>query len=164
MSNVTFKNDPVTLIGVEKKVGDSAPDFTVLANDLSEKHLSDYKGKVKVISVVPSIDTGVCSEQTRRFNEEASNFDNVHILTISMDLPFAQKRWCAANGIDKVDTLSDHREADFGKKYGVLIEELRLLSRAVFVVDENDKITYVEYLSEVSNHPDYDAVLSHLNK
>ncbi|GLO66856.1 MULTISPECIES: thiol peroxidase [Oceanobacillus] len=164
MSNVTFKNDPVTLLGVEKKVGDSAPDFTVLANDLSEKHLSDYKGNVKVISVVPSIDTGVCSEQTRRFNEEASNFDNVQILTISMDLPFAQKRWCAANGIDKVDTLSDHRAADFGEKYGVLIKELRLLSRAVFVVDENDKITYVEYLSEVSNHPDYEAVLSHLNK
>ncbi|MFS0751174.1 thiol peroxidase [Oceanobacillus sp. 1P07AA] len=164
MSNVTFKNDPVTLLGAEKKVGDSAPDFKVLANDLSEKHLSDYKGKVKVISVVPSIDTGVCSEQTRRFNEEASNFENVQILTISMDLPFAQKRWCAANGIDKVDTLSDHREADFGEKYGVLIKELRLLSRAVFVVDENDKITYVEYLSEVSNHPDYEAVIAHLNK
>lgn len=164
MSNVTFKNDPVTLLGAEKKVGDSAPDFMVLANDLSKKHLSDYKGKVKVISVVPSIDTGVCSEQTRRFNQEATNLENVQILTISMDLPFAQKRWCAANGIDRVDTLSDHREADFGQKYGVLIEELRLLSRAVFVVDENDKITYVEYLSEVSNHPDYEAVLSHLNK
>ncbi|BAC14149.1 thioredoxin peroxidase [Oceanobacillus iheyensis HTE831] len=164
MSNVTFKNDPVTLLGAEKKVGDSAPDFTVLANDLSKKHLSDYKGKVKVISVVPSIDTGVCSEQTRRFNQEATNLENVQILTISMDLPFAQKRWCAANGIDRVDTLSDHREADFGQKYGVIIEELRLLSRAVFVVDENDKITYVEYLSEVSNHPDYEAVLSHLNK
>ncbi|MFD1335200.1 thiol peroxidase [Oceanobacillus iheyensis] len=164
MSNVTFKNDPVTLLGAEKKVGDSAPDFTVLANDLSKKHLSDYKGKVKVISVVPSIDTGVCSEQTRRFNQEATNLENVQILTISMDLPFAQNRWCAANGIDRVDTLSDHREADFGQKYGVLIEELRLLSRAVFVVDENDKITYVEYLSEVSNHPDYEAVLSHLNK
>ncbi|WP_339233465.1 thiol peroxidase [Oceanobacillus sp. FSL W7-1281] len=158
----TFKQEPVTLLGEEQKAGNNAPDFTVLANDLSEKTLADYEGKVKLISVVPSLDTGVCSEQTRRFNEEAASLDNVSVLTISMDLPFAQKRWCGANGIENVETLSDHRSVDFGEKYGVLIEELRLLARSIFVVDENNKITYVEYVSEVSDHPDYDAVLEHL--
>ena len=126
MVQVTFQEKPVTLLGEEIKVGDQAPDFTVLSNDLSEKSLKDYEGKVKLISVVPSLDTGVCSAQTKRFNEEADKLDNVHVLTISMDLPFAQTRWCAANGIKKLDTLSDHRDADFGEKYGVLIKELRL--------------------------------------
>ncbi|PAV30148.1 lipid hydroperoxide peroxidase [Virgibacillus profundi] len=164
MANVTFQQEPVTLLGTELKVGDQAPDFTVLSNDLQEVSLADYKGKVKLISVVPSIDTGVCSEQTKRFNEEADKLGNVHVLTISMDLPFAQTRWCAANGIKKLDTLSDHRDADFGEKYGVLIKELRLLSRSIFVVDSNDKITYVEYVSEVTNHPDYDKVLHHIRQ
>jgi len=159
MVQVTFKGDPITLIGSELKAGDDAPEFTVLSNDLQEKKLSDYAGKTKLICAVPSIDTGVCSEEIRRFNEAADKLDNVHVLTISMDLPFAQTRWCAANGIKNLDTLSDHREADFGKKYGVLIKELRLLARSIFVVDANNKITYVEYVPEVSSHPDYDKAL-----
>lgn len=159
MKKVTFHQEPVTLLGNEVKVGDKAPDFTVLSNDLNEVTLENYKGKVKLISVVPSLDTGVCSDQTRRFNEEADNLDNVHVLTISMDLPFAQKRWCAAEGIEKVSTFSDHRDADFGEKYGVLIKELRLLARSIFVVDSNDEVAYVEYVDEVSSHPDYEAAL-----
>lgn len=160
MVNVTFNGDPVTLVGNEMKVGDEAPDFTVLANDLSEKKLTDYQGKIKLISVVPSIDTGVCAKQTKRFNEEANKLDNVQVLTISMDLPFAQTRWCSAEGIKNIEVLSDHRDADFGEKYGVLMKELRLLARSIFVVDENDKITYVEYVPEVTTHPDYDAALN----
>lgn len=164
MVNVTFKGNPITLMGKQLNVGDTAPDFTVLTNDLQQKTLSDYAGKIKLISVVPSIDTGICSEQTKRFNEEAGQFDNVHVLTISMDLPFAQSRWCAAEGVKNLDTLSDHKEADFGKKYGVLIEELRLLARAIFVVDEENQVTYVEYVSEVGSHPDYDRVIAHLEE
>lgn len=160
MVNVTFKGEPVTILGTELKVGDTAPNFTVLSNDLKEVSLDDYKGKVKLISVVPSIDTGVCEQQTKRFNEEADQIDNVQILTISMDLPFAQGRWCAASGVEKVTTLSDHRDADFGNKYGALIKELRLLTRAIFVVNSNDKVTYVEYVNEVSDHPNYDEALS----
>lgn len=159
MTKVTFKNDPVTLLGTQLEVGDQAPDFTVLANDLSEKTLHDYKGKIKLISVVPSVDTGVCSQQTKRFNEEADKLDNVHTLTVSMDLPFAQTRWCSAEGVKNIDLLSDHRDADFGNKYGTLIKELRLNTRAIFVVDANDKVVYVEYVPEVTNHPDYDAAL-----
>jgi thioredoxin-dependent peroxiredoxin len=159
MANVTFKGNPVTLIGNEVKVGDTAPDFKVLANDLSEVTLSDTKGYVRLISVVPSIDTGVCDAQTRRFNEEAAKLDNVKVLTISVDLPFAQKRWCGANGIENVQTLSDHRDVSFGEAYGVLIKELRLLARAVFVVDSNDKVTYVEYVPEVTDHPNYEAAI-----
>ncbi|WP_339193213.1 thiol peroxidase [Aeribacillus sp. FSL W8-0870] len=159
MANVTFKGNPVTLLGNEVKVGDKAPDFKVLANDLSEVTLADTKGQVRIISVVPSIDTGVCDAQTRRFNEEASKLDNVKILTISMDLPFAQQRWCGANGIENVQLLSDHRDASFGQAYGVLIKELRLLARAVFVVDSNDNVTYVEYVSEATNHPNYEAAI-----
>ncbi|MDQ0161062.1 thiol peroxidase [Bacillus alveayuensis] len=159
MANVTFKGKPVTLVGNEVKVGDQAPDFKVLANDLSEVTLADSKGKVRLISVVPSIDTGVCDAQTRRFNEEAAKLDNVQILTISVDLPFAQKRWCGANGIDNVQMLSDHRDVSFGEAYGVLIKELRLLARAIFVVDSNDQVTYVEYVSEVTDHPNYEAAI-----
>jgi len=164
MANVTFGGDAITLVGNELKAGDQAPDFTVLSNDLKEVKLSDYKGKVKLIAAVPSVDTGVCSQETKRFNEEADKLDNVQVLTISMDLPFAQQRWCAANGVKNLDTLSDHRDADFGEKYGVLIKELRLLARAIFVVDSNDKVTYVEYVSEVTNHPDYDAALEAAKK
>jgi thiol peroxidase len=160
LPSITFKNQPVTLLGKEVKVGDQAPDFKVLANDLSEVTLADTKGFVRLISVVPSIDTGVCDAQTRRFNEAAAQLDNVKVLTISVDLPFAQKRWCAAAGLENVQTLSDHRDLSFGEAYGVHIKELRLLARAVFVVDSNDKVTYVEYVSEATNHPDYEAAIN----
>ncbi|KGX93350.1 lipid hydroperoxide peroxidase [Pontibacillus halophilus JSM 076056 = DSM 19796] len=159
MATVTFKENPVTLVGDEVKVGDQAPNFTVLSNSMQEVSLSDYEGSVKLISVVPSIDTGVCDAQTRKFNEEAGQLDNVKVLTISMDLPFAQRRWCGANGIEDVDTLSDHRDAYFGEAFGVLIKEMRLLTRAVFVVDSNNEIVHVEYVPEATNHPDYDAAM-----
>ncbi|MFS0864541.1 thiol peroxidase [Fredinandcohnia sp. 179-A 10B2 NHS] len=159
MANVTFKGNPVTLLGSEVKVGDKAPDFTVLANDLSPVTLADSKGSVRLISVVPSLDTGVCDAQTRRFNEEASTLGNVKVLTVSVDLPFAQKRWCGANGIENVQTLSDHRDLSFGEAYGVGIQELRLLARAVFVVDSTDTVAYVEYVPEATDHPNYEAAL-----
>ncbi|WP_164216744.1 thiol peroxidase [Virgibacillus sp. YIM 98842] len=159
MANITFQGNPVTLLGKDINVGDQAPDFTALSNDLEEVSLSDYKGKVKLISVVPSVDTGVCSLQTQRFNNEAGKIGNVQVITVSMDLPFAQKRWVEENKVDKLDILSDHRDADFGEKYGVLIKELRLLARSIFVVDSNDKLTYKEVVSEVGNHPDYDKAL-----
>jgi thioredoxin-dependent peroxiredoxin len=157
MANVTFKGNPITLLGNEVKVGDVAPNFTVLANDLSPVTLDDLKGKVTVISVVPSIDTGVCDAQTRRFNEEAAQLDGIQVLTISVDLPFAQKRWCGAAGIDKVQTLSDHRELSFGKAFGVAIEELRLLTRSVFVLNAAGEVVYAQYVSEATDHPDYEA-------
>ncbi|QPC47229.1 thiol peroxidase [Mangrovibacillus cuniculi] len=159
MATITFKNNPVTLLGNEVKVGDKAPNFTVLANDLSEVTLDSSKGKTRLISVVPSIDTGVCDQQTRKFNEELSSVENVEVLTISVDLPFAQKRWCASNGLENVHTLSDHRSLSFGEAYGVHIQELRLLARAVFVVNANDEVTYVEYVSEATNHPNYEAAV-----
>ncbi len=159
MANVTFKQNPVTLLGNEVKVGDAAPDFKVLANDMSPVTLDDTKGSVRLISVVPSVDTGVCDQQTRRFNEEAAKLDNVKVLTVSVDLPMAQKRWCAAAGVENLQTLSDHRDLSFGKAYGVAIEELRLLTRAVFVIDSDDKVTYVEYVSEATDHPDYEAAI-----
>ncbi|WP_080844434.1 thiol peroxidase [Cytobacillus gottheilii] len=159
MASITFKGGPVTLLGQEVKVGDKAPEFTVLANDLSPVTLADSKGQVRLISVVPSIDTGVCDAQTRRFNEAAAELGNVKVLTVSVDLPFAQKRWCAAAGIEQVQTLSDHRDLSFGEAFGVAIKELRLLARAVFVVDSNDEVTYVEYVSEATDHPDYDAAI-----
>ncbi|WML45660.1 thiol peroxidase [Neobacillus sp. PS3-40] len=159
MANITFKGNQITLLGTEVKVGDKAPNFTVLANNLTEVTLDDSKGQVRLISVVPSLDTGVCDAQTRRFNEEASKLGNVKILTISVDLPFAQTRWCGANGIENVQTLSDHRDLSFGEAYGVAIKELRLLARAIFVVDSNDLVTYVEYVSEATNHPNYEAAI-----
>lgn len=159
MPNITFHNNPVTLLGTQVNVGDQAPDFKVLANDLSEVTLADSKGQVRLISVVPSLDTGVCDAQTRRFNEEASKLGNVKVLTVSVDLPFAQARWCGAAGVKNVQTVSDHRDLSFGESYGVIIQELRLLTRAVFVVDSNDKVTYVEYVSEVTDQPNYDAAL-----
>ncbi|MDP4106577.1 MAG: thiol peroxidase [Bacillota bacterium] len=159
MANVTFIGNKVTLLGNEIKVGDKAPNFTVLANDLSEVTLNDTKGQVRLISVVPSLDTGVCDAQTRRFNQEASNLGDVKILTISVDLPFAQKRWCGAAGVENVQTLSDHRDLSFGEAYGVVMQEFRLLARAIFVVDSNDTVTYVEYVSEGTNHPNYEAAL-----
>jgi thiol peroxidase len=159
VASITFKGNPVTLLGNEVKVGDKAPDFSVLANDLASVTLADSKGSVRLISVIPSIDTGVCDAQTRRFNEDSSKLDNVKVLTISVDLPFAQKRWCGANGIENVQTLSDHRDLSFGGAYGLHIKELRLLARAVFVVDSNDQVTYVEYVSEATNHPDYESAI-----
>ncbi|QGQ45377.1 thiol peroxidase [Metabacillus sediminilitoris] len=156
---ITFKNKPVSLQGNEVKVGDIAPNFTVLANDLSSITLADSKGKVRLISVVPSLDTEVCDTQTRRFNEDAANISQVEVLTISVDLPFAQNRWCGSNGLENVKTLSDHRDLSFGEAYGVHIKELRLLARAVFVIDSSDRVTYVEYVNEVTNHPDYHAAI-----
>ena len=142
---VTFAGNPITLVGPEIKVGQQAPDFTVLSNDLQPKTLKDYEGKVKVISVVPSLDTGLS--------------DDVVVLTISMDLPFAQKRWCGAAGVDKVETLSDHKDASFGTTYGFLVEELRLLSRGVVVINKDNKVTYVEYVPEVTQAVNFDAAL-----
>ncbi|MBB3128886.1 thiol peroxidase [Paenibacillus rhizosphaerae] len=157
----TFKGNPITLIGPELQVGDAAPDFKVSKNLLEEATLKDYAGKIKLISVVPSLDTGVCDAQTRRFNEEAAGLgDNVIVLTISADLPFAQERWCAAAGIDRVVTLSDHKEMSFGDAYGVHIKEFRLDMRSIFVVDKNDKITYVEYLKEMAEHPNYENAVA----
>jgi thioredoxin-dependent peroxiredoxin len=164
MAQVTFKGNPVTLAGGTVKEGDKAPDFTVLANDLSEVSLKDSAGKVRVISVVPSVDTGVCAQQTHRFNEEASNLDGVQVLTISVDLPFAQKRWCGAEGIENLQMLSDHRDLSFGQAYGVHIEELRLLSRSVFVIDADDRVVHADIVSEVTEHPDYDAALAAAKK
>ncbi len=158
MANITFKENPMTLLGEEVKKGDKAPNFTVLANDLSERTLNDYSG-VRIISVVPSLDTGVCDAQTRKFNEEAAGLNNVNVLTISADLPFAQKRWCGAAGIENAITLSDHRDLSFGKAFGVAIKELRLLARAVFVVDSKDEVVHAEYVSEATNHPDYEEAL-----
>lgn len=159
MVKVTFQNKPVTLLGNPLSVGDKAPAFTVVANDLSEVTLEDSKGKVRLISVVPSIDTGVCEQQTRRFNEEAAKLEGVQILTISCDLPFAQKRWCAAEGIDNLQVLSDHRDLSFGTNYGVAMKELRLLARSIFVINSNDEIVYMEIVPEVTTHPNYDLAI-----
>ena len=156
---ITFKGGPLTLVGEAVETGQKAPDFQVLANDLSEVGLSSSSGKVRLISVVPSLDTPVCDQQTRRFNEEAAQLEGVEILTVSADLPFAQARFCGGAGIDKIQTYSDHRDCSFGTAYGVLIKELRLLTRAVFLIDGEDTVRYVEYVPEVTDHPNYDAVL-----
>lgn len=160
MVQITMGNKPVTLIGNEVKVGDKAPDFTVLANDSTPVSLNDSKGKVRLIASVPSLDTGVCDAETRRFNEEAAALgDNVAFYTVSVDLPFAQRRWCGAAGIENVQTVSDHRELSFGEAYGVAIKENRLLARAVFVIDAEGTVQYVEYVSEATNHPNYEAAI-----
>lgn len=160
---ITFKGNALTLIGPEVKVGDKAPDFKAVGKDLSEVTLASTKGKTRLISVVPSLDTPVCELQTKRFNEEASKLPaNVAVLTISMDLPFAQGRFCTANHADKITVVSDHRDASFGKNYGALIKELRLLTRAIFIVGADDKVQYVEYVKEVTSHPDYDKALNSL--
>ena len=160
---VTMRGNPLTLLGPELTVGAPAPDFSLVTNDMELVSLSDYKDMALALVSVPSIDTPVCAVETRRFNAEAAKLDaNVRILTISMDLPFAQKRWCGAMGIDKVVTLSDHREASFGLNYGVLIKELRLLARAVFVVDRAGILTYVELVREIADEPYYAGVLGAL--
>jgi len=162
---ITFKGNPLTLVGTELNVGDKMPDVSTLANDLNPVQLSSYRGKVCVVSVVPSLDTPVCDMQTRKFNEAAGGLgDNVAILTLSMDLPFAQSRWCGAAGVDKVVTLSDHRNAAFGEATGLLIKELRLLARAVFVVDQNGVIQYRQLVKEVTEEPDYKAALEAVKK
>ncbi len=158
---VTIHGDPLTLVGKEVKVGDKAPNFVALDNDLSPVEFSSFQGKICVISVVGSLDTSVCDIQTRKFNEEAGKLSSdVVILTISMDLPFAQKRWCGAAGVDKVITLSDHRDASFGTSYGVLIKELRLLARSVFVVDRDGVVRYIEIVKEFTDEPDYESALN----
>jgi thiol peroxidase len=157
---ITMKGNPLTLVGKSLKVGDRAPDFGVLDNNLAPVSLGAYTGKVCVISSVPSLDTPVCDLETRRFNQEAADLSpDIVILTVSMDLPFAQKRWCGAAGVDRVITLSDHKDASFGAAYGVLIKELRLLARAVFVVDRKGVVQYIQIVKEVTQEPDYEAAL-----
>jgi len=158
---ITFKGDPLTLVGSEVKVGDKAPAFEVLTNDLQPATLDTWAGKVRIVSVVPSLDTPVCDTQTRKFNEAAAELGpNAIVLTISMDLPFAQARWCGAAGVDRVVTLSDHRDASFGRAWGLLIEKLRLLARAVYAVDKDGVVRHAQVVPEVTNEPDYDAALA----
>jgi thiol peroxidase len=162
---ITMKGNPLTLVGEDVKVGQMAPDFVVVGNDLSAIRFSSYLGRICIISSVISLDTPVCDTQTRKFNEEAGRLGpNVAILTISMDLPFAQKRWCGAAGVNRVQTLSDHRDASFGTAYGILIKELRLLARAVFLVDQKGILRYQQLVKEVTSEPDYNAVLAELKK
>ena len=158
---VKMRGKPLALAGWPVEVGERAPEFNLLDNDLNEKFLADYKGKTLIISSVASLDTPVCDVETRRFNQAAAGLgEDVTVLTVSMDLPFAQKRWCASAGIDKVVTLSDHRHGSFGWAYGVLIEDLRLLARAVFVIDKEGIIRYIQLVDEVTDEPDYDEVLN----
>jgi thiol peroxidase len=157
--------NPLTLMGTEVKTGDTAPDATLLDNDLNPVDISSYRGKICVISSVPSFDTSVCDLETRRFNQEAENLgEDVAILTVSMDLPFAQKRWCGAAGVESVATLSDHRDASFGNSYGMLIKELRLLARAVFILDREGIIKYIQVVNELSEEPDYDEIIEEIKK
>jgi thioredoxin-dependent peroxiredoxin len=158
---VTMKGNSLTLLGPELKVGDPAPDFAVIDNDLSQVSFSSFKGKICLIASVPSLDTPVCDLETRRFNHEAGGLNpDIRILTISMDLPFAQKRWCGAAGVDKLVTLSDHREASFGAAYGVLVKELRLLARAIFIIDRQGIIRYIQIVKELTEEPDYEKAVN----
>ncbi len=161
---VTLKGKPYSLVGPELRINDKAPDFQLTDINLNRVTLSDSKGKIRLLSVVVSLDTPVCDDQTRRFEEEASRQRDVAIYTISMDLPFAQARYCSARDIKNLRTLSDYRKASFGRDYGVLIKELRLLSRAIFVIDGDDVIRYVEYVKEATRHPDYDKALEALSR
>ena len=156
----TLRGNPYTLIGPELKTGDTAPDFHTVDNSLKPVSLKDTGNQVRIISVIPSLDTPVCDAQTKRFNEEAGKLPNVSIITVSMDLPFAQKRWCGAFGVDHVKMLSDHVDGSFGSGYGTLIKELRIESRAIFVLDSDNKISHVEYVKEVADHPNYEAALA----
>jgi thiol peroxidase len=162
---VTLGGNSMTLVGPAIKAGDKAPEFSVRTQDLKPFTLGDTSGKVRLFSVVPSLDTAVCDMQTRRFNEEAAKLgDKVEIVTVSMDLPFAQKRWCGAAGIDKIQVVSDYYDRSFAQAYGTLIKELHLECRAVFVVDDKDVVRYAEYVPEVTNHPDYAAALDAARK
>ena len=156
---VYMHGKPLSARGKKLEIGDQAPDFKLLDNNLQVKTLGDYGDAAKLISVVPSLDTGVCDRQTRRFNEEISKLKGATVITVSVDLPFAQKRWCGNAGLEEVITLSDHLDVSFGEAYGVLIEELRLLARAVFVLDKRNTVAYVQYLEEMTEHPDYQAAL-----
>src|SRR6185369_7951135 len=156
----TMRGNPKTLIGPELKAGDAAPDFNLVDGGLNTVTLKDTGNQVRIISVIPSLDTPVCDAQTKRFNEEAAKLSGVDIITVSMDLPFAQKRWCGAFGVDRVKMLSDHKDGSFGEHYGTLIKELRILSRAIFVVDPQNRIRHAEYVKEVADHPNYEAALS----
>ena len=156
----TFLGNPVTFTGKQLQVGDKALDFSLTTTDLSKKTLSDFDGKKKVLSVVPSIDTGICSTQTRRFNQELSNLDNTVVLTVSMDLPFAQGRWCGAEGLDNAIMLSDYFDHSFGRDYALLINEWHLLARAVFVLDADNIIRYVEYVDNINTEPNFEAAIA----
>jgi thioredoxin-dependent peroxiredoxin len=162
---ITIHGNPLTLVGDEVKVGSQASDVELLDNDLNAVKLSSYLGKVLVIASVPSLDTPVCDLETRRFNDEAASLGpDIELVTISMDLPFAQKRWCGAAGVTRVKTLSDHRQAEFGSAYGVLIKELRLLARAIFILDREGTVQYVQLVKEVASEPNYEEVLQALNR
>jgi thiol peroxidase len=156
----TLRGNPLTVLGPELKTGDAAPDFHVVDNGLKPVDLAATGNGVRIFSVVPSLDTPVCDAQTKRFNEEAGKLPNVTIYSFSMDLPFAQKRWCGAYGVDHVKMVSDHRDGSFGESYGTMIKDLRILSRAIFVVDPENKISYVEYVKEVGDHPNSEAALA----
>ena len=156
---VTFGGKPVTLMGRLVKPGQTAKNFFAVKENLQPFNLSEHSDQVRIISVVPSVDTDICAQQTRRFNEEASAMNDVQVITISCDLPFALKRFCAAEGIDNIITVSDHKDKDFGVKYGLLIEELGLLARAIVVIDKQDVVQYVEVVPEIAEHPDYDKAL-----
>lgn len=162
---VTMKGNPLKLTGNVLKIGEAAPDFTAVGLDLQPKRLSDFAGKVRILSAVSSLDTGICDTETRKFNEIAAGLgDDIAIITLSVDLPFAQKRWCGAAGVDKVTLLSDHREVDFGKKYGVLVKDLRILARSLFVVDKDGVLRYVQLVPEIGQEPNYDEVVAAAKK
>ena len=161
MNTITFKGSPLHLVGTLPAVGQKAPDFTLLANDLTPYGLKDFAGKTLVIATVPSLDTPVCDTEIRRFNKEAAALaDTLRILAVSCDLPFAQARWCGAAGISAVQSLSDHRDISFGQNYGVLIKELRLLARAIFIIDSLGIVRYVQLVPEMTSEPEYDAALA----
>ena len=155
----TLRGNPFTLVGPELKVGDAAPDFDLVDGGLKPVTLKDTGTKVRIVSVVPSLDTPVCDAQTKRFNEEVAKLPGVDVITVSMDLPWAQKRWCGAFAVDRVIMLSDHKNASFGTNYGTLIKELRIESRAIFVIDASNKILHAEYVKEVADFPNYEAAL-----
>jgi len=162
---VTMRGNPMTLVGPELKPGQKAPNFSLVGKDMKPVTLDQFKGKVKIIASIPSLDTPVCDAETRRFNEEATKLSgDVQVLTVSMDLPFAAARWCGAAGVDKVTTLSDYRGASFAENYGALIKELYLDTRAIFVIDKNDNLTHVEYVKEVANQPNFEAALEAARK
>ena len=155
-----MRGNPLTLIGPALAAGEKAPDFKLVDNSLKDVTLADTAGQVRIISVVPSLDTPVCDAQTKRFNEEAARLPGVSIISVSMDLPFAQKRWCGAFGVDKIKMLSDHRDGSFGSSYGTLIKDLRIESRAIFVLDKQNKVRHAEYVKEVADHPNYETALA----
>ncbi len=162
---VTFKGQPLTLVGKQVEIGQKAPDFEAVGNDLAPVKLSNFAGKTVVVCSVPSLDTSVCATMTRKFNERAADIgEDIVVLTVSMDLPFAQKRWCGAEGISRVQTVSDHKNSEFGEKYGMLVSELRLLARSVWIIDEGGIVRYKQLVKEISDEPDYDVAMGELKK